>query len=896
MNANGHPTPTAPRPEAPDLTRERFARARNLFDKSLQLAGADRTAWLDTECGEDVELRTLVQGLLRADEEVAHSSDPDAGFIPKQLLATPQPVRLPDEVGPFRVKRLIGRGGMAIVCLAEQADPSREVALKILHVGPFAGALRQRFRREVRVLGKLEHPGIARIYEAGSAETTIGPLAYFAMEYVKGSRLTDYARDQRLSTRQCAGLVAKVADAAQHAHSNGVIHRDLKPANILIEGATTAQGEAQPKVLDFGVARLLEGDTEDPQPTAVTETGAVIGTIAYMSPEQLSGEGQGVVDARTDVYSLGVVLYELLTGRVPHDVRGKPIAEAARIVRDEEPAPLRSPDNTTGCVLDRDIATIVARALAKDRERRYATAAALADDLRRYLKNEPIQARAPTLAYQFSKFARRHRGIVAGATATLVMLIAGLVVSQALYVREQRARARASENERLSVAVREYLINGLLMSASPERMGYDAKVLDVLAKAAQDLHEHFADDPKTEASVRSDIADVLTRIGKFGESIAQWELAIPLLEQTAGLDAPATINALVKESSAYQSNRQLPLASQVAKEALARARRSLAGDDPVMVRVLTQTGGVLTAQGLIKPARPYLDEGLSLAQAAPEQHKAQIQSLYTWLAECDSKQGNVAGALDFGRRAVAHADENFGVETMVAVTARSNLLISLLRLNEAEEAVAIATILPEMAERVYAPGHANRAHVDRNCGEAMLLAKRFDESERLLQRARGTFANVFGEADAEQEGCYDALRRLYAKWPGHEKELFDTGVQSITYKLMQTPAGVPRKSRNLLLQVQTQCQSAGIDLEPGQWLELIWTRREELAPPKHPQRAMFFANFIRTSEQLGFREHFAEALALADDAMAYAGQAKLSASVLARAKRIVTKPDADEGE
>jgi len=311
---------------------------------------------------------------------------------------------IPSCVGRYRILRLLGEGGMGAVYEAEQDVPQRTVALKVIRAGYADPEMLHRFDTETQALGRLQHPGIAQIYDAGAVETPFGKQPYIAMELVRGQMLLDYCDGQKLNTRERLELMAKICEAVQHAHQRGLIHRDLKPANILV-------GEdGQPKILDFGVARLTDSDA---QATRQTNMGEIIGTLAYMSPEQVSGEAADI-DTRSDVYALGVILYEALSGKAPYAI-GRQIHEAVRAIRQDEPTALRSVNRT----YRGDIETIVARALEKDKTRRYGSAAELAADIRRYLHDEPIVARPPSTTYQLQKFARRHKAVVSGIAAVL---------------------------------------------------------------------------------------------------------------------------------------------------------------------------------------------------------------------------------------------------------------------------------------------------------------------------------------------------------------------------------------------------------------------------------------------------------------------------------------------
>ena len=321
-----------------------------------------------------------------ADSQAALASLEESTYTNRKLpagntLPLPAPPQ-PATIGRYRIIRLLGAGGMGTVYEAEQDHPRRKVALKVLKYGLPSPDVLWRFEQEAEVLGRLQHPGIARIYEAGQAETGRGVAQpYFAMELVHGVPLLEYAQAHHLNTRQRLELMVKVSEAVQHAHQLGVIHRDLKPANILVEES------GQPKILDFGVARVADREA---QATRQTEVGQIVGTLAYMSPEQVSGDPLAV-DTRSDVYALGVILYELLAGRLPYPI-SRQLPEAVQTIREEEPTSLSSVNRT----FRGDIETIVGKALEKEKTRRYASAEELAADIQHYLKDEPITARPPS--------------------------------------------------------------------------------------------------------------------------------------------------------------------------------------------------------------------------------------------------------------------------------------------------------------------------------------------------------------------------------------------------------------------------------------------------------------------------------------------------------------------
>jgi predicted Ser/Thr protein kinase len=337
-------------------------------------------------------------------------------------------------VGRYRVVRLLGEGGVGAVYEAEQASLRRPVALKVLRPGRDSPTLLRRFAHEAQILGRLHHPGIAQVYEAGLGDDG---QPFFAMEFIRGLPLDEYASRHGLDVRARAALLARVCDAVQHAHDQGVIHRDLKPANVLVDET------GQPKVLDFGVARVTEiGLLSE---VGLTRTGQLLGTPDYMSPEQLAAD-PAAIDHRADAYALGVILFELLAHRLPYRLEKGSWAAVARRTR-EEGAPRLGSINPK---LRGDVEMIVAKALEKDPGRRYQSAADLAADLRRWLAHEPIRARPPSLLYHLGRFARRRRALVCGALATALAVVLGLIGTTLFAVGEARQRGLAEHNARVA--------------------------------------------------------------------------------------------------------------------------------------------------------------------------------------------------------------------------------------------------------------------------------------------------------------------------------------------------------------------------------------------------------------------------------------------------------------
>jgi len=402
--------------------RNRHRLVKEIFLEACELQPEARDEYLARACRDDVSLRPQVERLLAAER-----IQPE--FLEDSPVRSAEGVcelarELPERVGSFRVIGLLGSGGMGEVFEAEQDDPCRRVALKVLRLGYALPKLLERFEFEKDVLARLQHPGIAQIFEAGTAELRGVRQPYFAMELVAGKPLNEHAAEIDLHAR--LELFVLVCDAVQHAHQKGVVHRDLKPANILV----TSDG--QPKVLDFGIARAADAEVQ--LTTFGTDVSQIIGTLPYMSPEQASAPED--IDARSDVYGLGVILYELMTGQLPYDLCNTSLPAAVRIICEREPKPI----STTKRHLRGDLETIAGKALAKGREHRYVSADALAADVRRYLRDEPIEARPASRLYKLAKFTRRNKLLVTSALLLFCSLVAGIWLATNLALRESAKR------------------------------------------------------------------------------------------------------------------------------------------------------------------------------------------------------------------------------------------------------------------------------------------------------------------------------------------------------------------------------------------------------------------------------------------------------------------------
>ena len=433
----------------------------------------------------------------------------------------------PTTIGRFRIIGKLGSGGMGVVWEAEQDQPRRRVALKVMRRDHTIDQLHiQMFRREAESLARLEHPNIAAIYESGHTDDGHD---YFAMELVRGVTLDEWlaSRPSRVDEAELKlrlGLFRTICDAVHYAHQRGVIHRDLKPSNIIVtysDASSTAGTKSRSlpslKILDFGLARITDSDIAA---TLVSEIGVIKGTLPYMSPEQARGD-VAAIDVRADVYALGVIVYELLTGRRPYDVSRAALAEAVRVICEEPPAPLRQ--SWSGVRRpDRDLETIVAKGLEKEADRRYGSAAEFGDDVDRYLSSQPILARTPSAVYQLTKMVQRNRlGAAFAATVLLLLVVFGVTATvQSRAVAKQRDRAEEEAAKALAVSA---FMSDTLSAANPWGEGYDVSVVEALDQATEKIGTSFSGQPLVEAEVRY-------TIGNAYKSLGRYDRAQPLLE------------------------------------------------------------------------------------------------------------------------------------------------------------------------------------------------------------------------------------------------------------------------------------------------------------------------------------------------------------------------------
>ena len=601
-------------------------------------------------------------------------------------------------IGAYRILGLLGQGGMGTVYKAEQQNPQRIVALKVIRLGVASAEHLRRFEQEAKLLGRLQHPGIAQIYEAGTANSGGGDQPYFAMEFIQGLPLLQYSKTRNLDPRARLEVMAKICDAVNHAHQRGIIHRDLKPVNILVDES------AQPKILDFGVARVTDSDT---QATRQTDMGQLLGTLAYMSPEQVLADPLAL-DIRSDVYALGVILYELLAGKAPYHTESLALHEAVQAIREEDPAPLSSINRR----YRGDVETIVAKALEKDRTRRYSSAAELGADIRRYLADDPIVARPPTTTYQLHKFVRRHKALVAAVSAVFLVLVAGMIVSFREAMVARRAEQTAAKEAASANAVVNFLQNDLLAQASAKKQSGptakpdpDIKVRTALDRAAARIEGKFDRQPEVEAAIRDTIGKTYEDLAQYAESQKQLERALELERRTWGPENPKTLNTLNHLGRTLWHQGKYQEAGALFGPALEIERRVLGPEHPDTLYCMNNLANVYRAEDNNAQAEPLYRQTLEIRRRVlgPEYPDTLISM--NNLANVYWSQGNYAQAEALYSETMEIQRRVLGPEHPDTLLSMGNLAATYMEEGKYAQAEALLTQTLEVSRRVLGPDH-----------------------------------------------------------------------------------------------------------------------------------------------------------------------------------------------
>ncbi len=900
-----------------------------MFTEAIQLPADQRAAYLERACAGDVKLRQQVEALL-------NSHDSIGDFLEESPQKTAKEIRSPisvgekagDHIGRYKLLQQIGEGGCGVVYMAEQEEPvRRRVALKIIKPGMDTKNVVARFEAERQALALMDHPNIARVFDAGA---TASGRPYFVMELVRGVKITEYCNQHSLTTEERLRLFVQVCQAVQHAHQKGIIHRDIKPSNILV--TTTLEGVPLPVVIDFGIAKATTNQRLTDK-TLFTAFEMLIGTPAYMSPEQAALTGVDV-DTRTDIYSLGVLLYELLTSTTPFDA-GKLLKagldEIRRVIREVEPiSPSTRLSKMTGAdlttiarhhnseppklirIVHGDLDWIVMKTLEKDRTRRYATAHGIAQDVQRYLANEPISARPPSKSYKFKKLVLRNKLLFAGIGVISILLVTSLIIISASFAKERQARretdvalqqakadkAKAQTETDKSRQVTRFL-EDMLQGVGPSvALGQDTKMLrGILDRTAERVGSELTNQPAVEAELRGLIGRVYFEIGNYDQAEKMQRAALAINLRLFGQESPATAASLNDLALALYKEGKLTEAENANEEALTIRRHIFGNVNEDVAASLNGLAVVYRHQRKLAESESLSRESIAIRQRLFGDESPEVADSLHNLAIVLGEEGKGAESEATARELLAIRVKQVGSENPLVAAALQDLAWAVGSNGKPAESESfqrqaltmqqkflgdthpdVSASLTTLGERMRRDGNVSEAHAVLNAALSVQRKLLGDESPAVLY-SLGTLGltleqeGKWAEAEAAHREALTGWRKQFEIQDPHSlgelEGLVRTLIAQNKYdeakKLLDeslTPALVQQSSSAGLLTLKCQ-----LEVRRGQWQEAAADAllAFELQPAERDRYSMLAALLVKTHNHAAYDQLRQRLLAIAAD-------------------------------